>query len=175
MAKRAERKPSSRSDKTRDVRTAGRFLEELSWLLQSYSHLDFKVLGEANFQTAPPESLRKAASSNGNIQFLVGSLPIIFNNVRYFPSNEDIADFANGALGLNIPRWEKRSRYELIGLIVCETAKLDDQRLGRLVEAITRVTQEDPGIDAIVADRRANSLSWNELIQILTQRGLDEA
>lgn len=174
MAKRSTKKTTYRSEKTRDSRTAVRFLEELSWLLDSYSNFDFRVLGDANFQSTNSDTLGNAGSSNGNIQYLVGSLPIIFNNSHYFPSNEDIADFADGALGLNITRWEKRSRYELIGLIVCETAKLDDHKLGRLVEAIARVTQEDPNVDVIVAERRAKSIGWNELIQLLTQQGYNE-
>lgn len=168
MAEKRVRKAGGRHEKTRDTRTAKRFLEELSWLLQSYSNLDFKMFEEAQFDSKAQSSLQKVASDNGNIHFLVGTLPIIFNNPRYFPGNEDIVEFANGALGLNIARWDKRSRYELIGLIVCETAKLDNRRLGMLVEALTKVTEQDPSAEAILVDRKANSLSWNELIQLLT-------
>lgn len=172
MAERRVKKAPSRNEKTRDHRTAARFLEEFSWLLQSYSNLDFRVLSEdVRFVSPVAKTLTKTASKNGNIHFLVGTLPIIFNDLRYFPNNEDIVEFANGALGLDIGRWEKRSRYELIGLIVCETAKLNDHRLGLLVDALSRVTADDPGAQAIMVERKANSLSWNELIQRLTSQG----
>lgn len=171
MAEKRTRKSSSRGDRTRDIRTANRFLEELSWLLESYSNLDFRVLAE-NIKTEKEQSkpLLDVRSDNGNIHFLVGTLPIIFNNVRFFPGNEDIVEFATIALGLKISRWEKRSRYEIIGLIVCETAKLDNERLNKLVAALARVTNADPNLEAIVADRKARSLNWNELIQLLTER-----
>lgn len=168
MVEKRTRKTNSRQEKTRDPRTASRFIEELSWLLQSYSNFDFKVLQEMKYGSVGPESLEKAAPSNPNIRYLVGTLPSVFNDLRFFPANEDISDFANDALGLNITRWDKRSRYELIGLIVCETAKLDDQRLGRLVEALTRITDNDTAAQMVIAERKANSLSWNELIQLLT-------
>lgn len=171
MAEKRVRKTAPRTEKTRDSRTATRFIEELSWLLQSYSNLDFRVLSEGiSFVSPATKSLNEATSKNGNIHFLVGTLPIIFNDPRYFPSNEDIVEFANGALGLDIGRWEKRSRYELIGLIVCETAKLNDHRLGLLVDALSRVTGDDPNAQAIMVGRKANSLSWNELIQRLTSQ-----
>lgn len=167
MAEKRTRKTTSRTEKTRDPRAAARFIEELSWLLQSYSNLDFRVL-EQGVTFGTKAGVSSSASKNQNIHYLVGTLPIIFNNPRYFPTNEDIVEFANMALRLDIARWEKRSRYELIGLIVCETARIDDQGLGQLVEALTRVTAEDPGAEAIIASRKQNSMNWNDLIQLLT-------
>lgn len=166
MVEKKARKSASRSEKTRDVRTVARFLEEFSWLLQSYSNLDFRAL--ENLRIGLPRERNVGPENNGNVHFLVGTLPIIFNDLRYFPTNEDIVEFANGALGLDIGRWEKRSRYELIGLIVCETAKLNNPQLDLLVEALSRITSDDVSAQRILVDRKANSLSWNELIQRLS-------
>lgn len=169
MVEKRTRKTPSKTAKTRDPRAAARFIEELSWLLQSYSNLDFRVLEQdVTFGAKTGDS--STAPKNQNIHYLVGTLPIIFNNPKYFPNNEDIVEFANMALRLNIARWEKRSRYELIGLIVCETARIDDQGLGKLVEALTRVTAEEPGTEAIIASRKENSMNWNDLIQLLTSQ-----
>lgn len=170
MVERSNRRQSSaRSDKTKDPRTVAKFLQELSWLLDSYSHVDFRALSEAGNRPIQANlGFGRHVSKNPNIHFLVGALPIIFSDELYFPMNEDIAEFASEALRLPIPRWEKRSRYELIGLIVCETAKSNDERLTRLVNALERITSEDPNAKALLQTRKANSLSWNEVIQRLT-------
>lgn len=169
MVERKIKRRPTRNDKTRDPRAIAKFLEELSWLLQTHSNLDYRALAEnvevvsqvqRNFFSHIPE--------NKNIHFLVGALPGIFSDERYFPVNEDIAEFARDALELNIVRWEKRSRYELIGLIVCETGRLSDHRLTRLVDALSRITSEDPGAQAIVRARKDHNLSWNDIIQQLT-------
>lgn len=159
----------SRTSKTRDPRAVQRFLEELSWVLASNSNLDFRAI--ADYPPRAAQALGRNVSKNPNIHFLVGSLPLIFENPKYFPSNEDIADFASEALELPISRWEKRSRYELIGLIVCETAKLDDFRLERLVSILARMLDDDPKVNMLLSERKTQKLSWNHIIQRLS--GID--
>jgi hypothetical protein len=158
------------NEKTRDPRSVKKFLEELSWVLSSYPNLDFRAIRdvlEKDVTHRASTKLESYASRNPNIHFLIGALPVIFSNEDLFPSNEDIVEFAEGALRLPIPRWGKRSRYELIGLIVCETAQLNDDRLERLVRALSKVI-DDPRARAIFRDRKAQKLNWNEVIQRLT-------
>lgn len=167
------RKPVSKNEKTRDPRTIQRFLEELSWVLNTYSNLDFKSI--ANPQPSTPISIKgkvgfqQYISKNPNVHFLVGALPTIFSDEKLFASNQDIADFASEALSLPISRWEKRSRYELIGLIVCETTKLDDVRLSRLVDALSNLIGDDAKVRNLSELRRAGGMSWNDLIQRLSR------
>jgi hypothetical protein len=115
--------------------------------LNTYSNLDFKVLGNAHLNSLGSirgrPGFHQYVSKNPNVHFLVGALPTIFSDERLFASNEDITDFASEALNLSISRWEKRSRYELIGLIVCETTKLDDERLSKLVSALSILIGDD--------------------------------
>jgi hypothetical protein len=162
---------SSGGDKTRDFRSVRRFLEEFSWLLAANSQLDFRAI--LDVIDAVPDShanrsLGNYASKNPNIHFLIGALPVIFSDETIFPTNEDLVGFSDGALNLPIPRWEKRSRYELIGLIVCETAKLDDNRLHRLVKALTKIIANDPNAQDLFKNRKGTRLNWNEVIQRLT-------
>ena len=167
------RKPVSRNEKIKDRRTIQRFLEELSWVLSTYQNLDFKAI--ANPDAAPAikgkPGFQQYISKNPNVHFLVGALPTIFSDEKLFISNQDIADFANEALNLEISRWEKRSRYELIGLIVCETTKLDDERLSRLVSALSNLIGDDARARNLSELRRTNRMSWNELIQNLSREG----
>jgi hypothetical protein len=167
------RKTLSKNEKTKDPRTVQRFLEELSWVLSTYSNLDFKSI--VNPQPASASAIRGKAgfqryiSNNPNVHFLVGALPTIFSDEKLFASNQDIADFASEALSLPISRWEKRSRYELIGLIVCETTKLDDVRLSRLVDALSNLIGDDAKVKNLSELRRAGGMSWNDLIQKLSR------
>lgn len=172
MAERKTKGAVTRSQKVKDPRAIKRFLEELSWLLESHSNLDFRALGEnIEFIGDTERNFSRHVPKNPNIRFLVGILPAIFSNEHYFPTNEDLKDFSSEALSLPVSRWEKRSRYELIGLIVCETVKLNDDRLARLVAALSRITTDDPNAQEILQSRKAQKLSWNEVIQKLTHGG----
>jgi hypothetical protein len=166
------RRPS-RSDKNRDQRNVMKFLEELSWLLSANANLDFRAIAELvrvarRSGANTPSALDSYVSKNPNIHFLIGSLPVMFSDETLFGSNEDIVEFAHAALGLRIGRWDKRSRYELIGFIVCETANLNDGQLDKLVNALVRLVSNDPGARQLLTRRPDKKLSWNEVIQQLT-------
>ena len=172
------RRGPRRSDRVRDARSVKKFIEELSWVLSSYSHLDFRALPHLltvsdHIGGRSSRQLTRHVSDNPNIHFLVGALPIIFTDERLFPSNADIAEFAQDALNLPISRWEKRSKYELIGLIACETARLDDRRLDRLVGVLSRLVAGEPAARKAFSEKQERRLSWSEMIQSLS-RGFDD-
>jgi hypothetical protein len=105
MSDERRRRPPTKAEKVRDPRTITKFLEELSWVLNSYSNLDFRAIPDfikhGNGDAVPrPRNLETYASKNPNIHFLVGVLPVIFSNDQIFPSNEHIAEFGSSALGL---------------------------------------------------------------------------
>jgi hypothetical protein len=169
ISNRHRQRPSRRSD----PRTLSRFIEELSWLLSSYEDLDFRALkdiGYLRIRHQSAQTLERINPKNPNISFLVGALPGLFNDETLFPTNEDIAEFAQVALKVRIPRWEKKSKFELIGHIVCNTAQLSDKKLEMLVRALSRFLEEGREARAIVASRRDSGLSWNEVIQRLLSR-----
>jgi hypothetical protein len=109
---------------------------------------------------------------NPNVYFLVGTLPKLFSDERLFPSNEDIADFAGAALKVRIPRWEKKSKFELIGHIVCRTAELSDIEVSDLVKALQRLIANGDSARKLIRDSKQSGLSWNEIIQQLSSRTL---
>ena len=153
-----------------DTRTLSRFMQELSWLLNSYSDLDFKALealSRESSSTAPLPKRRIAKSDKRqNVETLVGVLPGLFVDERLFPSNVDIVEFAATALGINILRWQKKSKFELIGHIVCTANALDDGAVSSLVSALTKVTGKNSARIQI-ENQRLQGLSWNEVIQNL--------
>ena len=152
------------------IRQAIDFIEELSWLLESKKSLDLKnvpnLLREAIGTDSDLDAVAgQYASPDPNKHFLIGVLPRLFQDQKLFPTNEDIADFGRSVLNLAVTRYDKRSKYELIGLIVCETNNLNDEGLSDLVRALANITGSRDKIDRIIQAKKEGSFSWNEAIQ----------
>lgn len=166
----AEKPTSTQTPRRTDAKALARFMQELSWLLTSYSHLDFKALeGLAKAATAEPVKRTPARrSAKTDVKTLVGILPGLFVDEALFPTNEDISEFALSALSISIPRWQKKSRYELIGHIVCTANTLQGAKLSSLVAALSKEAG-DGAAKTKIEDQRQRGLSWNEVIQNLLQ------
>lgn len=163
-------KRAETASKTESVRVT-RFLEELSWLLQSHQELEVKSISRALADAASQRTVKQGfsafASPNPNIHFLVGILPLVLRDETIFPTNGSIAEFAISALGMNMTRWEKKSRFELIGEIACNTIDLDDRELSKLVAALSVLANGDAVARTIVREAQSSSRGWNEIIQTL--------
>ncbi len=149
------------------------FVEELGWLIDSKKNLKLgQVASELRELMKGPETARRVGgeytSSNPNIHFLIGLLPRLFQDDKLFPSNAMIAQFAQEVLDIPVPRYEKRSKYELIGLIVCETDRLNDQKLDQLVRALAEITKNEEKLNRIRAARQSSMFSWNNTIRQLS-------
>ena len=105
---------------------------------------------------------RENKSPNPNKHFLIGVLPKLFQDSRLFPTNESIKNFAEDILRINISRFGKRSKYELIGLIVCQTESLSDVNLSKLVTALSQITGNEEKLNKIREERQKINFSWNE-------------
>ena len=150
------------------------FIEELSWLFESNRHFDLKkAVTELKCVLDEADSIQNLSSEhkspNPNKHFLIGVLPKLLQDERLFPANESIASFAKETLGIIIPRYEKKSRHELIGRIVCQTDLLSDTKLSNLVKALSIITGNDETIIKIQKERENVNFSWNKTIQKLTR------
>lgn len=165
-----DKKTSRRAD-SKNSKKAERFLEELSWLLASYPALDLNALSgmlSRNLRgSAATAAVGGYASANPNKQFLVGALPRVFMDESLFPTNEDIAQFADSVMELQIPRYAKKSKYEIIGHVVCETDRLNDTRLAKLVSALAALADGDDGTKHLIRQRKEQKFGWNAIIQEL--------
>lgn len=147
------------------------FIEELGWFFDSKRVNQLRNLPDLLRECINTEMNLVAGqfvSPDPNKHFLIGVLPRLFQDKNLFPTNEDIADFAVTVLKLKVNRSEKRSKYELIGLIVCETNNLDEMNLSKLVAALSLLTGNDNRMKKIIEARKSNSFSWNEIITELT-------
>lgn len=159
------KKPAKKSD----PRTLRRFVEELSWLLTTFEDLDYRALGNFAAESVATKSPSLGGSRNRRNEqtTLLGQLPSLFMDEDLFPGNEDIAEFAKHGLGIEIPRWHKKSKYELIGHVVCNANLLDSRRLKQLVAAVGKLQDSKSQTRSLVQSQRRSGLSWNEVIQYM--------
>jgi hypothetical protein len=150
------------------------FLEDFIWLIESKRNFKFNdvpamlrdFINDADNNT-PVE--KKYISTNPNIHFLIGVLPRLFKDKSLFPVNSSIIQFANEVLEIDVTSNAKRSRYELIGHIVCETDSLSDAKLEKLVHALSQITGDEEKLTKVKEAQINTNFSWNETIQTLTE------
>ncbi|MCD1588664.1 hypothetical protein K7H09_21900 [Halomonas sp. IOP_14] len=164
---------SSVTDETK-VKYAIDFIEELSWLLDSKKKLKLNEIPDILRSQMLTDSFvlsaaDKYASPNPNIHYLIGVLPRLFQDTKLFPKNEDIASFAKDVLGIEVARVEKRSKYELIGLVVCECNELNDSKLEDMVNALSAITTSTEKISKFAEAKKLTGFSWNEAIRKLSE------
>lgn len=156
------------------VKHAIDFIEELSWLLDSKRKLKLSDIpgilrSQIQDNNTAASAANKYASPNPNIHYLIGALPRLFQDKKLFPKNEDIASFASDVLGVEISRIEKRSKYELIGMVICECNELNDAKLEDMVSALAAITGNSEKINKFVEERKSTGFSWNETIRKLAE------
>jgi hypothetical protein len=165
-------KQSRRPGKRSEPRTLAKFVEELSWLLSSYEDLDFRALGNLGADLIRPQRAATNIQTHSinrkpTTHLLVGTLPSLLTDESLFPSNEDIVEFSTMTLGITIPRWQKKSKYELIGHIVCHTDLADQEKIFSLVQVLNSLLSDKGETKRNLAEQRQSGLSWNEVIQRL--------
>jgi hypothetical protein len=158
-----------------EIERAINFVEELSWLIESKKNMRLKevpdllrTLLEQNDDNISKELPLNFSSENNNIRYLIGMLPELFLDNNLFPTNKDIISFSEEVLKINITRKEKRTKYELIGLIVCETSKLNDMELQGLVCALQLIINDNEKMNFIKQNIKHDGFSWNKAIQYIT-------
>ncbi|HDD44710.1 MAG TPA: hypothetical protein ENG63_07620 [Candidatus Desulfofervidus auxilii] len=73
---------------------------------------------------------------------LIGILPTILVDKRKFPKNEDLIKFAEKSLNFKFPKGNK-SRSEIIGIIIVEISKKDDNSIEVFLKALKEFLKED--------------------------------
>ncbi len=146
------------------------FFEELCWLLDSNKDINLK-----NASKYLKESRNALAHGflNSNKEkdeyILIGILPSLLKDEEIFQSNAQLVQFAEEVLALIIPRWEKKSRNEIIGLIVCEVEDANKERLYTLIKWSGDILNNKNKVRELQnkAKNSGNMFSWNETIQKL--------
>jgi hypothetical protein len=158
-------------EEAESARRALDLLQELVWAIGARQP-DELVSGIKYLKRmAKQQSLSSTKSSRDtkkNVKALVGVMPLLLADGELFPSNEDISKFAVEALGIEIARWEKRSRYEMIGMLVMETIKLGESDLKGVTRFVSSLGANGKVLDSVKRRSRETGFTWNETIRSLS-------
>lgn len=108
-----------------------------------------------------------------NLQDLVGILPLILADTELFPANKDIAKFAEEAMHISISRWDKRSRYEMIGMLVMESMHAQPKILAEVVSLLNQISNEADSMEKIKKSSQQIGFTWNEAIRTLRRSNIE--
>ncbi|HDO7049127.1 TPA: hypothetical protein U5G33_005289 [Klebsiella pneumoniae] len=151
----------------KDVKQLISFLEEFSWISKKFSKHNFIDVIE---DIASDSLTERSVSSKDEMKgFLAGYLPKILLDKDLFLKNKDIDDFAK-SLGVTILRPEKRSREEMIGIIVCDIHEKTSIELEKAYNVVNTMSN-DPVILNKIKERKVRSTfnneayDWNNVIK----------
>ncbi|HEY4438551.1 MAG TPA: hypothetical protein VGN40_20555 [Lelliottia sp.] len=160
--------------KRNEITKIKKLIEELSWIMTEYSSTDlmkvYNALDSSSVLTSEISESIGYKPENPNKHFLTGALPALFLDQNLFKSNDEIALFSEQIIGVKIPRYNKKSKYEIIGHIVCEANALNDQGLKKIVKALEQIVSDETRKKSIYNKKNnSSSFSWNEVIQDLNE------
>ena len=135
------------------------------WLLDSHKEISYKSISKSLNQFRNFSVHGGHGKAENDTYELIGILPSLLKDTDIFPSNIQLVQFAQEVLDLEIPRWEKRSRNELIGLIICEVEEVNKERLGVLAEWSKNILNNKTKVKKMQNSR--SNFSWNETIREL--------
>jgi hypothetical protein len=78
-------------------------------------------------------------SKDKDKQQLIGLLPYVLLDKRYFPTNDLLAMFAKNNLEINIKHYEKRSRNEILGIIIAEVVNKKPEQIKLFIQALNKI------------------------------------
>jgi hypothetical protein len=152
-------------------------MEEFSWVISKYKNVDFKnvqsnllnIINEQNSYDTDLMSFKRYKDKDSNKNYLIGVLPKFFQDKDLFEKNLDLAEFAE-CLGIYLNNPEKKSRYEIIGTMLCNISEMDELSLDRFVRAIELLLVNEPLRQDIkkLRDIHKSSYSWNQVIKALS-------
>jgi hypothetical protein len=73
---------------------------------------------------------------------LIGTLPSVLIDKNKFPTNESIVKLAEKSLNLKITNWKKKSRNEIIGILIAKIAEKDISELDLFIKAWKEFTEQ---------------------------------
>lgn len=141
------------------------FIEELTWILSKYNKESVKSVIDYINQG------KEESKNNSNVEILTGYLPKLFLEKDLFATNYDLAIFAESVLGIEIPRYDKKSRFEIIGSIICEIPNLKNEQLKELSDALETINNNPSQLHIIKTRKKTevDNFSWNETIQLINR------
>ncbi|EGQ2048987.1 hypothetical protein I2524_004418 [Escherichia coli] len=161
---------TDKKNNSKEIKQLLNFLEEFSFIPKKLSRINFIELLQDSYTDNLEVNERNSKSKKNDIKgFLVGYLPRILLDKDLFQKNKDIDDFAR-MLGIEISRPEKRSREEMIGIIVCDVHEKNSSDLGKAYNIINSMSNNPLVLSRIKERKNLSSAQneiydWNEVIK----------
>lgn len=146
-------------------------LEEIDWILNSNKGKallqSFSKIIESLRNNQVSLSINKGNVSKQDIRALLGVLPEFFQNTKLFRTNSDIEQFAREVLGVTILNYDKKSRNEIIGVIVCSVPNFEDNTFKILGQHLSELIDDEKKCNQIIKAKETTNFSWNDTIRKL--------
>lgn len=157
-----------------DADRAFRFIEDICWLIDGQKDIKFSEI---------PKMIRMNQDIN-NQQFnvsddkkvvaeLIGVLPSLLVDSSLFRTNRDLYLFSSEVLGIDIINWEKKSKYDIIGNILCQIQESNKINDIVLVDLLSNIMKNKEKIKVLQEQKINNNFpfSWNETIRKIVELG----
>lgn len=152
------------------------FLEDLCWLLESKKNLNFSDVAKTinEIKNVSDEKLNRN-TQNEVIKLqedIIGILPKMLVDTTLFKTNKSLSQFADEVLKIEIKNWEKRSRNEMIGVIICQIQDSGAKLKGVSAYLLENILQNKDEFVKIQKERenRNDQFKWNDAIHEIVGR-----
>jgi hypothetical protein len=151
------------------------FIEDLCWLLDSKRNMNFSDVAKIVDDMKKEEQIYKKENVNQLSEDIIGILPRLLVDTTLFGSNRMLNQFADEILGIEIKNWEKRSRNEMIGVIICEIQGSESKKRGVSLYLLENILEKKEEISKLQKKNEAekNPFRWNDVIHQIVG-GVDE-
>ena len=153
--------------KKKDFERTMNFLEDLCWFLDSGKKNDYKEIAKLleNIKHPAPNTL--ALQLGQEPDELIGILQRLLTDKTLFNTNGTLAEFSSDVLGIQILNWHKRSRNEMIGVIICQVQEDDNVRDGISSYLLSNILKNKDKINKYrkETEESSNKFLWNDAIQ----------
>lgn len=122
----------------------------------------YDLLNESKLQSITGFNSIVLKQNTGKKTEIIGLLPSMLFDKNKFKSNQDIAKLARNSLNMEIPFWNKRSRNEIVGVLISMIVAKPDAELELFYEAWKQFIQEEKSTKNIVNDSRDYVDIWLE-------------
>jgi hypothetical protein len=134
-------------------------LRRLQNLLNNIAHIP-SFNADTNLLDLKESSKWRNSSVDKDKQQLVGMLPYVLLDKKYFPTNDLLSLFAKKNLGIDIKYYKKKSRNEILGTIVAEVVKKNPSQIHLFIQALNKIIGKEKK-----GEVRNFFLEWDKVIR----------
>lgn len=154
-----------------EIDKAFRFIEDICWLIDAQKDIKFSEIPKMIEAQQELNNKKITVNKEKNVvDELIGVLPSLLVDASLFKTNKDLYLFSAEVLGIHIKNWEKKSKYDIIGNILCQIQESDKINDGILVNLLSSIMKNKDKIKLLQEQKTNNfQFSWNEAIQKIVE------